>query len=151
MKINEVIVEAGIGQAIGRGVGKVAGGVGQAAGGVGQAAGIAAGAAGAAQQGYKAGKAKMDKILSPSKWFSSDDKDQSDDKKTSAPATHETRDVLQRVAQGRPLFRNDLIELKRLSQKVDNPNLAKALKLASTNQPLDKTQQQLVLQHSQEY
>lgn len=144
MKINEVIVEAGFGQAIGRGVGKVAGGVGQAAG-------IAAGAAGVAQQGYKAGKAKMDKILSPSKWFSSDDKDQSVDKKAAAPATHETRDVLQRVAQGRPLFRDDLIELKRLSQEVDDPNLAKALKLASTNQPLDKNQQQLVLQHSQKY
>jgi len=144
MKINEIIVEARFGQAIGRGVGKVAGGVGQAAG-------IAAGAAGVAQQGYKAGKAKIDKILSPSKWFSSDDKDQSDDKKTLAPATHEIRDVLQRVAQGRPLFRNDLIELKRLSQEVDDPNLAKVLKLASTNQPLDKNQQQLILQHSQQY
>ena len=144
MKINEVIVEAGVGQAIGRGVGKVAGGVSQAAG-------IAAGAAGIAQQGYKAGKAKMDKILSPSKWFGSDNKDQATDKKSTAPAAHETRDVLQRVAQGRPLFRNDLIELTRLSQEVDDPNLAKALKLASTNQPLDKTQKQLVLQHSQEY
>lgn len=148
MKIRDIISEAGIGQAVG-----------QAAQGVGSVVGKAAGAAQMAHQGFKAGQDKMDKLLNPKRWFSKDKSDNTAaDSRT--PAAHETRQVLQQAAQGRPLYLQDKKDLKQLYQSVvngditanvDSAALSRALKAAYTAQPLDKNQQQLLAQFSKQY
>jgi len=158
MKINEIIVEAGIGQAIGQGVGKTAaaGGksLGTAVGNVGKAAGMAKGAAPAFGAGFKAGQKKMDKLLSPSKWFGGDGETDSSSTKTDKLKAKQS---LQRVAAQRPIFKDDQDELKNLYNDVKTGNidagsdqqaLLQAIKAAYNQQPLNKQQSQLLQQYS---
>lgn len=148
MKIRDIVLEAGIGQAVG-----------QVAQGVGSVIGKAAGAAQMAHQGFKLGQDKMDKLLNPKRWFGKDKGDKSATG-TRTPAAHETRRVLQQAAQGRPLYLQDKKDLKQLYQgvvngditaNVDATALSRALKAAYTAQPLDKNQQQLLAQFSKQY
>jgi hypothetical protein len=142
MKINEIISEAGIGQAVGK-----------AAHGLGKAAGTTVRAAGDFHSGFKAGQKKMDKILSPSKWFGND-KDQSSDSTTDKLKAKQS---LQRVAAERPIFKDDQDELKQLYQDVkagkidagaDQQALLQAIKAAYNQQPLNKQQLQMLQQYS---
>ena len=91
-------------------------------------------------QGYK----KMDKILSPSKWGSSDD---------AAPAAefvpHTAKDVMTRASTGRKLYNDDMGTITSLRSAVSNGTvrtsqdpaaLDQALKALAQNKVADKNQ-----------
>lgn len=149
MKITEIITE-GPAARIGAGAGRVANVAGQAAGQV-------AGAAKVFHSGYKQGKAKMDKLLSPSKWFDKDTGDAAD--KPTAPKKeipdYEYRRSLETAAQGGTLVQRDLGILGQLRQEVksgkkdlgvDAQQASLALKAVVAQQALNKNQAALLQQ-----
>jgi hypothetical protein len=154
MRIQDIISEAGVGQAVGTVAGKAARGVGTVAGG-------AVGAAKMAHQGFKQGQDKMDKILNPKRWFSKDD----DTKEPTAQPTavaepHENRRILQQAGQGRELFLQDKQNLKALHTgisagdiptNIDQTTLLLALKAAYKGQQLNDNQKKLLTQFSQQF
>lgn len=151
MRIQDIISEAGIAQAVGK-----------AAQGLGSVVGKTAGAAQMAHQGFKQGQDKMDKILNPKRWFS---KDQNTDKeKTTSPSTvaepYENRRILQQAGQGRPLYQQDLANLKSLHRSIssgevptniDQTSLLLALKSAYRGQSLNDNQKKLLMQFSKQF
>ena len=154
MKIHEIVSEAipkmTAGQAVntvGRGAGNVVGGV---ARGIGKAAGIAAGAAPVFKAGFKQGQAKMDKLLSPSKWFGGDDD-------TAAGSTSKNSDTLQqrqslsRAAEGKPLYKQDLDTMAGMAKEAPDANTQQALKAAAAGQQLSDQQRQLLAQYSKQF
>ena len=151
MKIRDIVSEAGIGQAVGK-----------AAQGVGSIAGAAAGAAQVAKKGFKQGQDTMDKILNPKRWFSKDQN--TDTQKTTSRSTvaepYENRRILQQAGQGRPLYQQDLANLKLLhraissgevSTNIDQTSLLLALKSAYRGQALNDNQKKLLMQFSQQF
>jgi hypothetical protein len=154
MKIRDIVSEAGIVQAVGKGVGGIAKGVGTVTG-------AAAGAAKMAHQGFKQGQDKMDKILNPKRWFS---KDGDTKEPTSQPTTvaepHENRRILQQAGQGREIFLQDKQNLKALHTgissgeiptNIDQTTLLLALKAAYKGQQLNDNQKKLLTQFSQQF
>ncbi len=155
MKIRDIVSEAGIVQAVGKGVGGLAKGVGTVTG-------AAAGAAQLAQKGFKQGQDTMDKILNPKRWFS---KDQNKDTAKTTPHStvsepHENRRILQQAGQGRPLYQQDLANLKSLHRaissgevptNIDQTSLLLALKSAYSGQTLNDNQKKLLMQFSQQF
>ena len=153
MKIRDIVSEAGIVQAVGKGVGGIAKGVGTVTG-------AAAGAAQMAHQGFKQGQDKMDKILNPKRWFSKDQEKE----KTTSPSTvaepYENKRVLQQAGQGRPLYQQDFANLKSLHRaissgdvptNIDQTSLLLALKTAYRGQALNDNQKKLLMQFSQQF
>ena len=151
MKINEILIsEAGFGQSVGQAVGGVAQGVGKAAG-------KTVKAAGDFHSGFKAGQKKMDKWLSPSKWFGGDDDNAAKSKPTD---TLKTRQALTRAGTKMNLYKDDQDELKSLYKQVksgeisagaDQQALLQAIKAAYNQQPLSNQQQQLLQQYSKNF
>ncbi len=149
MRIQDIISEAGIGQAVGK-----------AAQGVGSIAGKAAGAAQMAHQGFKQGQDKMDKILNPKRWFSKDQEKEKTTSQSTVAEPYENRRVLQQAGQGRPLYRQDLANLKLLHRaissgevptNIDQTSLLLALKSAYRGQSLNDNQKKLLMQFSQQF
>lgn len=149
MRIQDIISEAGLGQAVG-GVAK----------GVGAAAGAAAGAAQMAHQGFKTGQDKMDKLLNPKRWFEKNKGGEKNVVSSGTTAPHENRRILQQAGQARPLYLKDKQDLKilhrgiidgNISTNLDQTQLSLALKAAYTGQPLNKDQQALLMQFSKQF
>ena len=145
MKIQEILSE-GPAAALGAGAGKVSNVAGQA---VGQLAG----AAGVFHKGFKQGQAKMDKILSPSKWF--DKTPEEPGKKQTVPDYEYRRSLNTAVKNTDDLLQRDQSMLQQLRQDVksgqrkfdvDSQQLSLALKAAVNKQPLDKNQRALLQQ-----
>ncbi len=107
----------------------------------------------------KTGFDKVSKLLSPSKWFSGN-VDKSTDSQEKVPGqrvvrtSHLDRETLVNASQGGALYRDDLMRLKSLYQKVSagkiksaNPTeLADALKVAYKGGKLTSEQQSLLAQ-----
>ncbi len=149
MRIQDIISEAGIGQTVGK-----------AAQGVGSIAGKAAGAAQMAHQGFKQGQDKMDKILNPKRWFSKDQEKEKTTSQSTVAEPYENRRVLQQAGQGRPLYQQDLANLKSLHRaissgevptNIDQTSLLLALKSAYRGQSLNDNQKKLLMQFSQQF
>lgn len=110
--------------------------------------------AGNVKSGYDA----VNKLFSPSKWFSGNVKTDTDNPKTPKTrvvrTSHLDRESLVRASQGAELFRDDLNRLKLLFQKVqagkirsnDPDQLAQALRTAYKGQRLSSEQQALLAQ-----
>ncbi len=153
MRIQDIISEAGIRQAVGTVAGKAARGIGAVAGG-------AAGAAQMAHQGFKQGQDKMDKILNPKRWFSKDQEKEKTTSQSTVAEPYENRRVLQQAGQGRPLYQQDLANLKSLHRaissgevptNIDQTSLLLALKSAYRGQSLNDNQKKLLMQFSQQF
>jgi hypothetical protein len=153
MRIQDIISEAGIGQAVGTVAGKAARGIGAVAGG-------AAGAAKMAHQGFKQGQDKMDKILNPKRWFSKDQEKEKTTSQSTVAEPYENKRVLQQAGQGRPLYQQDLANLKSLHRaissgevptNIDQTSLLLALKSAYRGQSLNDNQKKLLMQFSQQF
>jgi hypothetical protein len=149
MKIRDIVSEAGLGQAVGK-----------AAQGVGSIAGKAAGAAQMAHQGFKQGQDKMDKILNPKRWFSKDQEKEKTTSQSTVAEPYENKRVLQQAGQGRPLYQQDLANLKSLHRaissgevptNIDQTSLLLALKSAYRGQSLNDNQKKLLMQFSQQF
>lgn len=147
MKIRDIVSEAGLGQAVGK-----------AAQGVGSIVGKAAGAAQMAHQGFKQGQDKMDKILNPKRWFSKEKEKTTSQSTVAEP--YENKRVLQQAGQGRPLYQQDLANLKSLHRaissgevptNIDQTSLLLALKSAYRGQLLNDNQKKLLMQFSQQF
>ncbi len=151
MKIADIIVEGP--------AARLGAGAGRAANVAGQAVGQAAGAAKVFHSGFKQGQKKMDKLLSPSKWFGKDSADDSAAKPSGqATPDYELRRSLETAAAGRELMQRDIGFLKQLRQDVragkkdlgvDAQQLSLALKAVITQQALDKNQMALLKQAAQ--
>jgi hypothetical protein len=149
MKIRDIVSEAGLGQAVGK-----------AAQGVGSIVGKAAGAAQMAHQGFKQGQDKMDKILNPKRWFSKDQEKEKTTSQSTVAEPYENKRVLQQAGQGRPLYQQDLANLKSLHRaissgevptNIDQTSLLLALKSAYRGQSLNDNQKKLLMQFSQQF
>jgi len=140
------------GRVIGRGVGSVAKGVGAVAGGV-------AAAPARAVAGYRKGAAAVDKLLSPSKWFSGGDTptkkaapvaaaEPAAQEKSTALNPDSVVQTLDLITRGSPMVSSDIALLKTLHSNVknnmydtDNPDaVAQALKTVISGQQLNSKQ-----------
>jgi hypothetical protein len=96
---------------------------------------------------YNKGKAAATKLMSPSQWGK-------DSKSVATPATvapYAKRQSLINASAGKPLYQDDIAALK--SVLADKPDAAgaEAIKLAYSNKPLTKDQQQLLATMSKQY
>lgn len=150
MKIREIIYELDVSKQVGR---DVVGGTGK---GIGAVAGGIVGAGKATAKGWNAGAGVVDKILSPSKWFSKDTAEKPE--KITAGAL-EIRDTLRSIAGGSPATGNDTKILKQLKQDIFSgkilshnvENEMAALQAAAQGQTLSPEQLQIIKQIHNRY
>lgn len=109
-------------------------------------------AAGNIKQGYKSGYKAMDKILSPSKWG---DADTSTDKTSTDIEPHIIKDVLNKAANGKKLYIDDIAALKAAKVKIENGELQfkgnksiliNAIRAVYNSKPINDNQKQLLSQ-----